>query len=171
MENVLKQAKITAWQSWTDDLSTTGEYAQVYEASRHRIYALAYWMTRDEMQAERTSAKVFQRAFTASCNLDDELLDKILVSEVRELMALGVLSLPQPPSSAGSGLRRNVKKAQLEEALGRLPATERIIFLLHDVEGYAHARVARTVSISEEESQLGLHAARLRLRELLASMQ
>jgi RNA polymerase sigma-70 factor, ECF subfamily len=171
MENVLKQAKITAWQSWPEDLSTAADYAQVYEASRHRIYALAYWMIRDEMQAERIAAKVFQRAFTASCNLDDELLDKILVSEVRELMPLGVLSLPQPPSGPGSGFRRNVKKAQLEEALGRLPATERMIFLLHDVEGYAHPRVARTVSISEGQSQLGLHAARLRLRELLGSMQ
>jgi RNA polymerase sigma-70 factor (ECF subfamily) len=171
MENVLKQAKITEWQSWVEDLSTAADYAQVYEASRHRIYALAYWMTRDEMQAERISAKVFQRAFTASCKLDDELLDKILVSEVRELMPLGVLSLPQPLPGAGSSLRRNVKKVQLEEALWRLPATERMIFLLHDVEAYTHPRVARTVSISEVESQLGLHAARLRLRELLASMQ
>jgi DNA-directed RNA polymerase specialized sigma24 family protein len=45
-----------------------------------------------------------------------------------------------------------------------------MVFLLHDVEGYDHARVARTLGITEDESQIGLHQARLRLRNLLATM-
>jgi RNA polymerase sigma-70 factor (ECF subfamily) len=58
----------------------------------------------------------------------------------------------------------------LEEAVSQLPATERVIFLMHDVEGYDHARISRTIGLSVEESRVGLHQARLRLRELLAKM-
>jgi DNA-directed RNA polymerase specialized sigma24 family protein len=36
------------------------------------------------------------------------------------------------------------------------------------VESYDHARIARTLGLSDEESRLGLHQARLRMRELLA---
>ena len=44
-----------------------------------------------------------------------------------------------------------------------------MIFLLHDVEAYDHARISRTLGVSEQESQFGLHQARLRLRQLLAN--
>jgi DNA-directed RNA polymerase specialized sigma24 family protein len=44
-----------------------------------------------------------------------------------------------------------------------------MIFLLHDVEAYDHARISRTLGVSEQESQLGLHQARLCLRQLLAN--
>ena len=45
-----------------------------------------------------------------------------------------------------------------------------MIFLLHDVEGYNHARIAKLIGLTENESQNGLHQARLRMRELLAAM-
>jgi RNA polymerase sigma-70 factor (ECF subfamily) len=63
-----------------------------------------------------------------------------------------------------------VKRVHLEEAVTQLPPTERAIFLMHDVEGYDHARIGRTIGLSAEESRTGLHQARLRLRELLAKM-
>jgi DNA-directed RNA polymerase specialized sigma24 family protein len=50
-----------------------------------------------------------------------------------------------------------------------LPATERLVFLMHDVENYDHARIARTIGITEAESKAGLFQARLKLRELLAA--
>jgi DNA-directed RNA polymerase specialized sigma24 family protein len=67
-------------------------------------------------------------------------------------------------------LRRNVKRVHLECAVVQLPATERMIFLMHDVERYDHGRIARTLGITQQESALGLHQARLRMRELLATM-
>jgi RNA polymerase sigma-70 factor, ECF subfamily len=51
-----------------------------------------------------------------------------------------------------------------------LPATERMIFLMHDVEGYDHDRIARTIGLERDESVQGLHQARLRLRNLLAGL-
>jgi RNA polymerase sigma-70 factor (ECF subfamily) len=57
----------------------------------------------------------------------------------------------------------------MEEAVAQLPATERMIFLMHDVESYSHERIAKTMGISQEESKGGLFQARLKMREILAS--
>jgi RNA polymerase sigma-70 factor, ECF subfamily len=65
-------------------------------------------------------------------------------------------------------VRRNVRRVDLERAVVQLPATERLVFLMHDVEDYDHSRISRCVGISEEESRRALHFARLRVRELLA---
>ena len=66
-------------------------------------------------------------------------------------------------------MRRNTKRTELERAIMQLPHTERMIFCMHDGDGYDHARIARTLGISEDESRHGLHQARLRIRELVSS--
>ena len=65
-------------------------------------------------------------------------------------------------------VRNNTLRVDLERAVVQLPATEKMIFLMHDVESYDHERIARSLGLSQDESQLGLHQARLRMRELLA---
>ena len=67
-------------------------------------------------------------------------------------------------------LSRNVKRIHLERAVVQLPATEKLIFLMHDVEGYEHDRISRLLGISEEESRYGLHQARIQIRNLIATM-
>jgi RNA polymerase sigma-70 factor (ECF subfamily) len=51
-----------------------------------------------------------------------------------------------------------------------LPATEKMIFLLHDVEGYTHEKIAHLLGLEVKESQFGLHQARLQMRELISRM-
>jgi RNA polymerase sigma-70 factor (ECF subfamily) len=58
----------------------------------------------------------------------------------------------------------------LERALVQLPSTEKMIFLLHDVEGYEHEKIAHLLGLSVQESQFGLHQARLQMRELVSRM-
>ena len=145
-------------------------YKQAYEEHRHRVYALAFWMTDNELMAEDLMANTFLRVFAASPDPDAETVDRALLTEVRELMPVGTLTLECSPSARVQGVRHNIKRVHLERAVVQLPPTERLIFLLHDVESYDHARVARLLSISVEESQQGLHQARLRLREILATL-
>ena len=64
----------------------------------------------------------------------------------------------------------NVKRVHLERAVVELPATEKMIFLLHDVEGYTHEKIAHLLGLDVKESQFGLHQARLRMRELISRM-
>ena len=65
-------------------------------------------------------------------------------------------------------VRRNTLRVDLERAVVQLPSTEKMIFLMHDVEGYDHARIAYLLNVSKDDSCRAVHQARLRLRELLA---
>jgi RNA polymerase sigma-70 factor (ECF subfamily) len=145
-------------------------YQEAFEENRHRVYSFAFWMTDNELVAEELMLNTFCRAFALSSHPDAESVDRALVAELRELMPLGALTLQCAPCSEVVGLHRNTKRVDLERAVVQLPATERLVFLFHDVERYDHARISRTVGLSERESAYGLHQARLRLRELLAAM-
>lgn len=145
-------------------------YQRVYDDNRHRLYALAFWMTDNELAAQELLENVFRHAFARTAQPEPESLDRTLIAEVRELMPLGCLTLNQPACNEVASVRRNVLRVHLERAVVQVPATERMIFLMHDVESYDHSRIARTIGITEQESQFGLHQARLRMRELLASM-
>jgi RNA polymerase sigma-70 factor (ECF subfamily) len=143
----------------------------IYEANRHRVYSFAFWMTDSEMLAEDISERTFLRAFTLSEKPSDETIDRALLRELRseESVSLGPLQLQCAPVVEVSSMRRNTKRTELERAIMQLPHTERMIFCMHDGDGYDHTRIARTLGISEDESRHGLHQARLRIRELVSS--
>jgi len=50
-----------------------------------------------------------------------------------------------------------------------LPATERLLFLLRDVEGYSPAAISQLLRIPESQVQRSLFSARIRLRQALAA--
>ncbi|MFB3918153.1 MAG: RNA polymerase sigma factor [Terriglobales bacterium] len=146
------------------------KYLQIYEENRHRLYAIAFWMTDNELTAAELMENAFRRAFATTEEPQAEILDRNLISEIREYMPVGNLTLQCGTCKEISNVRRNVRRVHLERAVVQLPTTERLIFLMHDVERYEHPRIARTLGISQNESQWGLHQARLRMRELLAAM-
>jgi DNA-directed RNA polymerase specialized sigma24 family protein len=145
-------------------------YQEAFEENRHRVYSLAFWMTDNEPAAEELMVNTFCRAFAFNSDLDCESVDRAFIAEIRELMPLGSLTLQCDACSEVINLRRNRKRVDLERAVVQLPATERLIFLLHDIERYDHSRTSRLLGLSEQETACGLHQARLRLRELLAAM-
>ena len=149
----------------------TADYSEIYSQNCHRIYSLAFWMTDNELTAEQLSASVFLRAFAATSSPTVEQIDQALLAEIREITPVGTLSLNRAGSSATSRVYGNVKRIHLERAVVQLPATEKLIFLFHDVEGYEHEQISRLLGINERESQFGLHQARVQLRELILQMQ
>jgi RNA polymerase sigma-70 factor (ECF subfamily) len=145
-------------------------YSEIYNENCHRIYSLAFWMTDNELTAEQLSANTFLRAFATADQPAADHIDRAFLAEVRELFPVGPLTLECAVSSETRSIHGNVKRIHLERAVVQLPATEKMIFLMHDVEGYEHGRIARLLGISEEESKLGLHQARVQIRELVARM-
>ena len=141
---------------------------RIYEANRHRVYSLAFWMTNNELAAVSVAQNAFVRAFAAASEPTAEMIDRALITEVRELMPVGELTLACEPAKEILNVRRNVKRVHLECAVVELPATERLVFLLHDVEGYDDHKISRLLGISAHEVLQGLHQARLRMRELIA---
>lgn len=72
---------------------------------------------------------------------DDEVLDR----------------LPTRPSGREHGL-------DFEGAIQRLPEGARMIFLLHDVEGYRHEEIASLLGVTTGTTKAQLHRARMLLR-------
>ena len=69
---------------------------------------------------------------------------------------------PRSPVLTGS-----VDRVALERAVASLPPGYRMVFVLHDVEGFEHNEIATMLECSTGNSKSQLHKARLRLRELL----
>ena len=152
-------------------IAERANYQGIYEANRHRVYSLAFWMTDNELAAEQISANAFVRAFAASSEPTADMIDRALLAEVRESVELGGLTLACKDAAEVVNVRRNVKRVHLERAVVQLPATERMLFLLHDVESYDKIRIARLLGLSAEEVLQGLHQARLGMRESIAEQQ
>jgi RNA polymerase sigma-70 factor, ECF subfamily len=60
-----------------------------------------------------------------------------------------------------------VDRLVLERAVAELPAGYRLIFILHDVEGFEHNEIAAMLDCSIGNSKSQLHKARLKLRDAL----
>jgi DNA-directed RNA polymerase specialized sigma24 family protein len=124
-------------------------------------------MTDNELAAEELMIAGFCRAFAGTDEPSANDVDCALITELRQYISLGSLSLNCTPSDQVLCVRRNVLRVELERAVVELPETERLIFLMHDVEGYDHARISALLNITENESQQAVYQARLRIRELL----
>jgi RNA polymerase sigma-70 factor (ECF subfamily) len=66
-------------------------------------------------------------------------------------------------------LAGSIDRLALERAVGHLPAGYRLIFVLHDIEGYEHNEIASMLECSIGNSKSQLHKARLKLRDALRS--
>jgi RNA polymerase sigma-70 factor, ECF subfamily len=61
----------------------------------------------------------------------------------------------------------HIERMDLTDAIAKLPAGARRVFVLHDVEGYKHEEIAEICGITSGGSKAQLHRARLLLREAL----
>src|SRR5438045_2056625 len=96
-------------------------YDQIYNENCHRIYSLAFWMTDNELTAEQLSANTFLRAFAAQNQPTQEHIDRAFLAEVRELFAVGSLTLNCPVSAEIQSIHGNIKRIHLERAVVPLP--------------------------------------------------
>jgi len=64
-------------------------------------------------------------------------------------------------------LTGSVDRIGLQKAIADLPPGYRMVFVLHDVEGYEHNEIAEIMKCSVGNSKSQLHKARMKLRERL----
>lgn len=66
-------------------------------------------------------------------------------------------------------LHGTIDRITLQRAIDDLPPGYRIIFVLHDIEGYEHNEIAEMLGCSIGNSKSQLHKARMKLRTFLAA--
>lgn len=154
--------------------SLASRQQDIYESHRHRAYSLAYYMTGNELEAERILTQTFIQAFEATPEPSGREIDSVLLMELRKRISLD-LDIPSFTSvmdiSAPMARKfgQNIKRTDLEEAVASLPAMERLLFLLRDVEGYSPLSIAELLRMPESYVSRGVFTARTRLRKALVS--
>ena len=143
----------------------------VYETHKHRAYAVAFYMTGSEIEADEVTQEAFLRAFNQVDEPDAHCVDCAMVNELRERMPLDEQAEPAMAVSGQMLSGRNVKRTEMEEALKELPPNERVVFLLRDVEGYDAERVAGLLDLPRQQVERTLLSARIRMRSVLAAME
>jgi RNA polymerase sigma-70 factor (ECF subfamily) len=162
-------------------------FAQLYSLHKRRIYSLCLRMVGNIAEAEDLTQEAFLqlhrkiatfRGDSAFSTWLHRLAINVVLMRLRK-KGLSVISLDEamdpgpeerPGRSFGSPdltLSGAIDRLVLEKAIEDLPAGYRLIFVLHDIEGYEHNEIASMLDCSIGNSKSQLHKARLKLRDAL----
>lgn len=162
-------------------------FQSLYDKHKRRVYSLCLRMTANTAEAEDLAQEAFLQLYRKIATFRGESafstwLHRLSVNVV--LMHLRKKSLPvvsleettqgadedSPKKDFGADdivLSGSIDRMQLQRAVDDLPPGYRMIFVLHDVEGYEHNEIAKIVGCSIGNSKSQLHKARMKLRDLL----
>ncbi len=162
-------------------------FAQIYSLNKRRVYSLCLRMLSNVAEAEDLTQESFLqlhrkigtfRGDSAFSTWLHRLTVNVVLMHLRR-KGLSLISLDEamdpnqengPARSFGAPdlrLTGAIDRMMLERAVEDLPAGYRLIFVLHDIEGYEHNEIATLLDCSIGNSKSQLHKARLKLREAL----
>jgi RNA polymerase sigma-70 factor (ECF subfamily) len=162
-------------------------FAQLYAMHKRRVYSLCLRMVGNVAEAEDLTQEAFLqlhrkiatfRGDSAFSTWLHRLAVNVVLMQLRK-KGLSLISLDEamepnpdegPTRSFGAqdlALTGAIDRLALERAIADLPAGYRLIFILHDVEGFEHNEIASMLECSIGNSKSQLHKARLKLRDAL----
>jgi RNA polymerase sigma-70 factor, ECF subfamily len=165
-------------------------FAQLYSLHKRRIYSLCLRMVSNVAEAEDLTQEAFLqlhrkiatfRGDSAFSTWLHRLAINVVLMHLRK-KGLSVISLdeamePTPEEGPGRSfgapdlsLTGSIDRLALERAISDLPAGYRLIFVLHDIEGYEHNEIAAMLDCSIGNSKSQLHKARLKLRDAMRTI-
>jgi RNA polymerase sigma-70 factor (ECF subfamily) len=159
----------------------------LYRLHGRRVYALCLRMMNNPSDAEDLMQEAFLQLFRKIGTFRGESafstwLHRLAVNIVlmrlrkRRLQEVSLEETQEPTEENGpkkdfrsqdQNLAGSIDRVILERAIEGLPPGYRIIFVLHDVEGYEHNEIAEMLGCSVGNSKSQLHKARLQLRDQL----
>jgi RNA polymerase sigma-70 factor (ECF subfamily) len=162
-------------------------FARLYALHKRRIYSLCLRMVGNIAEAEDLTQEAFLqlhrkigtfRGDSAFSTWLHRLAINVVLMQLRR-KGLSLISLDEavepapeqgPARTFGAPdptLSGAIDRLALERAVASLPAGYRLIFILHDVEGFEHNEIASMLDCSIGNSKSQLHKARLKLRDAL----
>lgn len=156
-------------------------FGALVRTHQRRAYAIARAIVLSHEDAEDAVQEGFLHAYRAMGRFDaaypfgawlarivaNAALDLVRRRRVRvtEELPAGV-AMPFSDPAERSELR-----ARLSSALGELPARQRAVLVLHDVEGYRHAEIGAMLGMPEGTARSDLHHARAAMRRALDDLR
>jgi RNA polymerase sigma-70 factor (ECF subfamily) len=152
---------------------------EFYDAHVDRVYRLAYRITGDAAMAEDVTQDTFLRAFSRLSGFRAEASLSTWLHSIALSVTLSALRktrrLQERETNPGNGDCRRVTdppqvelKISLSRAINGLSEKLRLVFLMHDLEGYKHEEIAEILDIEVGTSKARLSRAREQLREAMA---
>ena len=148
---------------------------------QRRAYAVARAIVVNHEDAEDAVQDAFLHAYRA---LDRFLPDQAFGAWLHRIVANAALDITRRrkvrdadelSESVASPFRDPAEvgevRQRLREALDTLPARQRSVIVLHDVEGFKHAEIGVVLGIPEGTARSDLHYARSHLRRVLSTLR
>jgi len=152
---------------------------RLYDRHVERVWRLAYRMTGETALAEDAVQDTFVRAFDRLRDFRGDGSFEGWLHRITTTVVLGhlrrrrrrrdhetghedVAVLPEPAPQPDFDLRRRIDRAVAE-----LDTNHRLVFVMHDLEGYTHQEIADAMGTPVGTAKARLSRARARLRDLL----
>jgi RNA polymerase sigma-70 factor (ECF subfamily) len=165
-------------------------FAALYNQHKRRVFSLCLRMTGDHAQAEDFTQEAFLQLFRKiglfrgesafstwlhrlSVNIVLMKFRKKVLAEISLDETLDTQQEDKPRreiATRDNVLHGSIDRIALQRAIDDLPPGYRIVFVLHDIEGYEHNEIAEMLGCSIGNSKSQLHKARMKLRTFLATM-
>lgn len=157
----------------------TSAFGELYQLHASRVYALCLRMCANPAKAEDLTQEAFVRAWQKLSSFRRKssfstwlhrLTVNLVLADLRsrgrwESRLTAIDSLPE--RGDGGAAARPETSLDLERAIAQLPPQARLVFILHDIEGYKHQEIASLCGLAVGTSKAHLHRARQQLRKAL----
>jgi RNA polymerase sigma-70 factor (ECF subfamily) len=156
-------------------------FALIVRGHQRRAYTIARAIVLNHEDAEDAVQEAFLHAYRALDRFDpaypfgawlgrivaNAALDLVRRRRVRATDELAdTVALPfRDPAEQGE------LQARLKQALAGLPARQRAVLVMHDVEGFRHAEIGEMLGMPEGTARSDLHHARAAMRRALHDMR
>jgi len=152
---------------------------ELYDAHVDRVYRLAYRVTGDETLAQDVTQDTFVRAFERLHEFRGEsvlstwlyaIANSVALNTLRKVKRIRTreLDIEHGEVVTGAPVRAEPDlKEKLHRAIDALPEKYRVVFLMHDVEGFKHHEIAKMLGTQVGTAKAQLSRARAKLREAL----
>ena len=161
----------------------------LYRLHNRRVFGICLRMSVDRSEAEDLTQETFLTIFRKIQSFRGEsafatwvhrvTVNTVLMRLRKKNLASNSLDEPNDWDEAGSKappqwgerdlqLSGTIDRVNLERAIAQLAPGCKMMFLLHDVEGYRHEEIAAIIGCTVGNSKSQLHKARVRLRQLLS---
>ncbi len=163
-------------------------FERLYRVHSARVYALCMRMLRNPDEAEDSTQEVFLRVFRKiqgfrgasafSTWLHRVTINMVLMRLRGSKLAKAALventegndqtgMAPREPGASDLHLEGYIDRVAIENAMKLLPPRCKLMFVLYDIQGYAHREIANLLGCSVGNAKSQLHKARVGLRKLL----
>jgi len=174
----------------TEQLAAQGDmeaFEELYRRHHKRVYSLCLRMVKNPSDAEDLTQEVFVNLFRKLHTFRGESsfttwLHRLTVNQVlmhfrrpvvksEKITEDGSIPMRIVSGSENPGRMAVIDRIALNQAIGELPRGYRLVFILHDLEGYEHDQIGKMLGCAVGTSKSQLHKARQRLRQILTRRQ